>query len=195
VRAAVRRNSPVVSSVLRDADVNRTIKWITAERARDHLFSRLVASIGSPELFDTDRLVTESLSKARQEVRDALTLAIETTCQGAGRNRNDVDRDDEKHGCEDCGHPVAGPMLHDAIWATIAEKITLRPARSVGAGGIRHIIRVTPDPGELRDRPSKTSSSTRPASTYWWRPSSCGTPSIWSAPWRHFPPSRTSSST
>jgi hypothetical protein len=120
--------------------VNRTIKWITAERARDHLFSRLVASIGSPELFDTDRLVTESLSKARQEVRDALTLGIETTCQGAGRNRNDVDRDDEKHGCEDCGHPVAGPMLHDAIWATIAEKITLRPARSVGAGGIRHII-------------------------------------------------------
>jgi TnpA family transposase len=42
---------------------------------------------------------------------------------------------------------------------------------------------------------SRTSSSARPASTCCWRPLSCGTRSIWSAPWRPFPPSNTSSNT
>jgi hypothetical protein len=100
-RAAVRRNggrwvnlyARVVPSILRDPDVLRTMEWIIGERARD----------------------LSSLSEARQEAGDALSLAIETTCQGAGRNR--------KHGCEDCGYPFAGPMLHDPVWDAIAARI------------------------------------------------------------------------
>jgi hypothetical protein len=93
-RAAVRGNDP------------RVVRSIS----RDADVVRIV------EWITAERARDRSLPEARHEAEQALILAIETTC--------DIDVDYEKTGCEDCGHPRAGPMLLDAVWATIAAKTT-----------------------------------------------------------------------